>query len=347
MKKNIFLLLLLTTFSTFYGQNKNENIKNLISIIYQSYEVGAINNNTFTRLPKSFITTKGGDVKGQAYTYLLGNYNLQDSLIITDYYKEFPTSAKWTNFDIDLVWENNKLSQINYINGPSYRVHQKDGSKIVSFSKKIDDVTNTLYSTVLTPEGNVAQVMYFSKKTYNQKPKIHGDRTYKYENNKVTVKNVAYNSSVNPTDKDIFSVSTSVYSIEPDNVYKHLYTVDDKKKHFELSEILRYESNGLLQQKKSVSSNDNGNSLQENYTYIDNKLYKKVVEVISSENKLLSKRISIEFDNPTQDSSLENYEQKKGNYEFDSNLELVYETNDHLYRRKINGVWEPWKYIEY
>lgn len=346
MKK--FLLLLLVLCNTFsFGQTKNEKLKNLISIIYQSYEAGSINSNTYTRLPQEYITKSDGTIIGQKYTYLIGSYDLNDTLLIIDPEKEFPTSAKWNTFEVTLTWDNSNLKNINYKNGSNYTVHQKDGSKIVSFSKNIDDKTNILYSTILNEDGKIEEVMYFSKKSYDNKPKIHGDRIFTYDANKVTVKNIIYKAAVNPSEKDILSTKTSIYTIENNNLFQRKYTVEEKKKNFELNETLQYDELGKLQHKKSISSNDNGNIIFEKYFYIENKLFKTITTIKNQEGKQISTRISINFDNPVQNANLNNYDQKHGNYEFDANDDLIYESDGQKHRKKVNGVWESWQYINY
>jgi hypothetical protein len=276
---------------------------------------------------------------GSDYGYYEIRLNFENNLI-----KNASYITRYSTKPILLEFQNNAITRVIYKDlSIDYKL-QYEANKVTIFSKEREamityvleldgDKTKSIVETVLLNKP-------FSKPYINRTSKIS------FAADSYTREYTSYKREKSAEDKNIVQKSIKRFSKVSKNVYKVEYLENGQKedKSKGLIKILTYDDFDRLSKDVGVS---NYGKYDKTYFYLDNKSYDYVKTInIAVFEKVQTTNISIEKDMPKTNNAAKEYEWRHGYYTLDANNDLISETRDGKYRKKLNGVWSDWKFQE-
>ena len=165
----------------------------------------------------------------------------------------------------------------------------------------------------------------------NNKVFLYSTSTYTYSDKQV-IFNRLYHVNGQGKTKPRLKPEKFLYRIKSENnVYK--------ENNYRSNEYV-YNSEGNAIEEISVDAEELNHSY---FEYINGNLAKTTTFV--TVNNIKKKEIVIPEDLPNADTNKPEYEWRNGNYIFDGNDNLIFESRDLKYRKKINGVWSEWQFM--
>lgn len=256
--------------------------------------------------------------------------------------------------NVKIQYEGNKLNAIEISdvelllsleNGSLIHIGEKNNE--INCSVNITNNGNTIifknvkipYNRVVMHELNYIDGKISSGKAFSQNGKLWEDVLFSYDNNKITYKRM--NPKIESRRKII-----SVERISKSEL-KTEYTSIDSESTSEKSFFFR--EDGQVNATSSHGFFPWEQKLDIEKTFEEDKVIKEVSLKYTKDGLIEKtlKTIKNIVDLPKTSNNLEDFEWRRGMYEFNGNDELIYESRDMKYRKKENGIWSSWKYIRY
>jgi len=316
-----------------------EQQKEAVRRVWMCYAVWSSNNASYVVPANYTYDEKNENLTGQLY-YSFSEKEFDQ--FIVDFSGLLPLKAGFSQYsdskpnDVKLKWEDSDLINVEIVglhrfkyaitkSGADsyilYNEYQMNGTKQ---DKVIVYFSGDKISTIEMYGGHARkkdEIFYITTYTFPDERTYEGNRTY-YKKEKVDTK--IYDP-----------IFTNIKKIESPNKVS-------SKNSFDREMEYTYNEDGYVVEKRT--SENNSKKAVTYYEYVDEKIFRKTSEIVT--NGVKSKEILVMFDKLDADTDNPDWEWRKGKYCFDEKGDLIYETKEQKYRKKIDGVWSEWMFIQ-
>ncbi len=340
LRKKNFLVMFVCVFGAFSlsaQELTNANAKKTIKTIWTVYQTWQNRSRGFIE-PAEYIKEKGTDkIIGRKFLSYTPRSNYMTITLKSNAGKiteaEFIGGSGGPKVELD--WTNGRISRVKiaYLYNCEYKIEYDANGNISKLDQGKPGKYN-LWAEVEFDGDKISKVISYASKS--KKPTIESIVEYKYDANKTTLTGKKYKLGKSATPKNMTSEASTVYTKKSTN---HL--VLESKIRGKVEYV--FNSDGELE--KEIEDR-NGIREEETNFYKDGKRF-KTETIITKNGEYTGKEISILFSLENQPSTAPVFDWKKGHYKFNEINDLIFESNGTKYRKKINGVWGPWKFHEY
>jgi|GEM_PF-3413543 hypothetical protein len=346
MKKNfiVFVLLLfgVTVTAGTKSEEKAKEALKVASIAKMSWSFW----NELNLQPDNYVKNSSGKIVGQDFLYpfeskyyridLVWDEDIPTEVVFND---KRTSDGRISKDKGSLFWEGDQLVRIK-VEGSSdfdYDIEYAGSLLILKQRKAISEKYKVVYEAFFAEDI----LRKIEKHIYKGTKKIvNGIREYANTDKTWSVHIVASKFG-KPLKPKFESINVNCY-------YKELSPNSFEVMGFQNGRVKKmyymYNEEGQLISKKYPTFD--GDDAEETYSYIDNRLFQNAT-IVTTDGTFLEKKMDVFFDVSDQDESTPSYEKLEGQYEFNSNDELIYERRGTRYRRKINGNWTTWQQMGY
>jgi len=344
MKRKCILMLGIILSCSLFAISQTEKKAKSALLIASLTKMSNVFGDEINLQPAEYILDAQGKIVGQNFLYPAENKYYRIDLIwngdnVTNliYNDRRDNEGKISKSNAKLVWDGNNLQNIK-VDGVyrfDYSIKQMNNSILIT-QKDAERGLQIVYEAIF--EGD--KLKRLEKQLHEGSKKIiNGTIEYGYLDNKYSM-HIMVAKQGKPLKPKSESTNVECY-------YKELSANSFEIMGYQNGEVKKmqcdYNKEGLLVSRRYPTINGNE---EKRYVYIDNRLFQEIA-VITKDGKSTEKKMRVYFDNPNQDEAKPVYDNKKGDYKFDSKDDLVYERRDMKSRTKINGVWTDWQQVQY
>jgi hypothetical protein len=326
-----------------YNQTKdNAKVLRYIWLALQCWSTGS---NTDYSEPDQFIYTPGTtSIIGQKFLYPVHEIKYKEiNLNISDLQIPFATCDESSGkFKIFLIWAEDKLTgiKVDGLSDLDYNLNYDKDGLLTGFTGRqlINKTITSVYTIDYTSDNKLSKITLYQNTDY-KKGWVRSYKTYTHTATETIVDCITYGTNRPNTPKGIVSTLQGIYKKSSGNPYIIV------QPYGETTEI-SYNAKDAIE-KKIVRKNTT--TEEHVYTYETDKLFKETTITKNLNGDFVEKNIVVYFSLTSLGDEVPNYKKTQGNYKFDANDNLVFETSADgvKYRNKVNGVWGEWKFFTY
>ena len=308
--------------------------KEVLKIIRLAYEAWN-NSNGECMKPDTYITAADGKIVGQKFFTYIGDDKYVK--IMLDWKDQSIVSAMERDYKINLQWSNGQVAgiKVDGLHLFDYAIHYNDKGDVADFTCNQLLNNRLRFIRMIEMEGDrITKITAYENEVSSSTPWIRSIKTFTYGESETNISYLVYATGKSNNPKNIISNMTAGYKKTGDKFITAAAWGDNIE--------TVYNANDKISAKKVVTRF--GKTEEHGYTYLDGKMFKEET-VTTGNNGFYEKNILIYFTLTDKPASTPDYEKTQGRYLFSKDGELIWESRDSKYRKKVNGVWSEWEFF--